>query len=83
MAAIAAKDVRSREDFVRFARQLAQSVPSLDPQTSNRDLGDYLEALSGWVNDMDGYFLNKGQPMPKEPTWSLLAQILEAAMIYE
>lgn len=83
MAAIAAKDVRTRADFVQFARQLAQSVPSLDPETSNRDLGDYLEALSGWVNDMEGYFLNQRQPMPEQATWSLFAQILEAAVIYE
>lgn len=83
MAVMTADKVRTREDFVAFTRQLAEFVPSLEEGTSNTDLERYLGALSAWTNDMETYFVNKGEAVPDQPSWSLFARILQAAVIYE
>lgn len=55
-----------------------------NPQAwENADLGRFLEAFEAWVRDMDGYFENRGEQTPAEPSWSLLATILSAARSYE
>jgi hypothetical protein len=82
MAVMAAIDVRSREDFVRFARELSEAVRSGDAASTNLELPRYLEAISAWTNDMPGYFANERQPVPA-PSWTLFAMMLEAAVTYE
>lgn len=42
-----------------------------------------LEALAAWAEDMDGYYLGKGEEMPQQPTWQTLADMLRAATMYE
>ncbi len=82
MAVMSATDVRSREDFVRFARALSQAAQSGDAASTNLELPRFLEAVSAWANDMPGYFANEGKSVP-EPSWALFAIILEAAVTYE
>jgi hypothetical protein len=43
----------------------------------------YLEAMQSWVEDMDGYYLNKGLQLPEKVDWKIFATILVAAKIYE
>ena len=50
------------------------------------DDGPMLEgwlSLAAWAEDMDGYYLNAGGPVPEQPTWKTLADMLLAARIYE
>ncbi|WP_442857041.1 DUF7660 family protein [Arthrobacter sp. YN] len=55
-----------------------------DPEGwENADLESFLEAMSAWTRDMDGYFMNRGEPVPDVPSWQLFAQMLLAAKIYE
>ena len=82
MASMSAIDVRSREDFVRFARELSLAAPSGNAGSTHLELPRFLEAVSGWANDMPGYFANEGRSVP-EPSWGLFAMILEAAVTYE
>ena len=49
----------------------------------NQDIKSFLEAMAGWVEDMDGYYLNKGEKPPVTPTWKTFAEMLRAATIYE
>ena len=49
----------------------------------NKDLESFLDALGAWVNDMDGYFKNKGEECPTKPDWKHFAMCLTAARIYE
>jgi hypothetical protein len=35
------------------------------------------------VHDEEGYFINRGETPPADPTWRLLGQILCAAAKYE
>lgn len=75
--------VRSREDFIRFAEALAKECRENGTKWENIDLPSYLGAVSGWTADMDGAFINKGEPVPREPSWQLFARILKAACYYE
>ena len=75
-------ETKSREDFVRVVRSLSLAARNGDPAATNLDVPRYLEAVSAWTNDMPGWFAKEGQPVP-EPSWSLFATILEAALVYE
>jgi hypothetical protein len=73
----------SREDFVQFARGLAEQFRLRPEEWENRDPASYLEAMAAWVEDMDGYYQNRGETVPSQPTWNTLRDILEAAKVYE
>jgi len=75
--------IQTRKDFVAFVRALLKDLSDHPERWENNDLQSFLDALSAWVEDMDGYYLNRGEPMPKEPSWRVLAQMLLAAKIYE
>ena len=75
--------VRSRDDFVVFVRALAAFRARRPDEWENPDLPRYLDALARWVEDMDGYYAGRGQPVPKQPSWRVLADILIAAAMYE
>ena len=49
----------------------------------NAALDDYLEALSAWIADSPGYFANRGEEPPEQPSWSLVAMMLAAARSHE
>ena len=75
--------INTREDFVAFVRSLALSIKA-DPGTwDNLDLESFLDALAAWVEDMDGYFENRGESCPQSPSWKLAGQMLCAARVYE
>ena len=73
----------SRQDLADFIDQFRDSLRR-DPESwENNDLDSFLEALSAWTRDMDGYFTNRGEPVPDVPSWRLIAQMLLAARVYE
>lgn len=78
-----AKAIRSRGDFTEFLRHLIIDLESNREGWENATLEEYLEAFSGWVDDMDGYYLNVGKPTPKELDWNLLGKMFLAARTYE
>lgn len=75
--------VRCRDDFVRFIQDLARSIEEKPEDWTNADLVSFLNALAAWVADMDGYYRNLGQPVPDQPNWQTLGQMLLAARVYE
>ena len=55
-----------------------------NPSTwENTNLESFLEALGSWVEDMDGYYINQGKPVPTQPDWKIAADMLMAATMYE
>ena len=75
--------IRSREDFVAFVRALSKDLRDNPTSWENSNLERYLEALGAWVEDMDGYYLNQGKPVPQQPDWKVAADMLMAAKMYE
>ena len=75
--------INTREDLARFVLDLSEDYRKDPKSWENRDLTSFLTALSGWIMDMDGYFINQNQPVPEAPSWKTLAQMLAAAKQYE
>jgi len=78
-----ADEVRSREDLVRFLTELSGEVRAGRVTVANATTADLLESASGWVEDMDGYFLHRGEEVPSAPSWQLIAMIFDASLVYE
>lgn len=78
-----AKMVTSRDEFVQFAKALRGDLSLHPEEWQNRTLDDFLEALSAWVQDMDGYYINNQLPEPKSLDWKILAEMMLAAKYYE
>ena len=68
--------IKSREDFIEFMRIYTSSA--LDSSVSS-----YLEALTAWAYDMDGYYNNIGKAVPTDINWDFIATLLYAGSIYE
>ncbi len=75
--------VKSREDLIKFINQLRMDLQTNKDEWENITLEDFLEAMEAWINDMDGYYLNSDQPVPKQPSWKTIADILYASSMYE
>jgi len=75
--------IRSREDFVGFAKALSKDLHDNPESWENATLERFLEALGAWVEDMDGYYINQGKPVPLQPDWKVIGDILMAAKMYE
>jgi hypothetical protein len=75
--------IQSREDLVRFIHALRQDFLDNPDTWENDTLQRCLDALAAWINDMDGYFQNRDEPIPSQPSWQLIGQMLIAASMYE
>lgn len=77
------ESVKSREDLIKFINHLRMDLKTNNDEWENITLGDYLEAMEAWITVMDGVYLNQNQPMPKQPSWKTIADILYASGFYE
>jgi hypothetical protein len=75
--------IRSRKDFVVFVRALRQDLLDNPQSWENSTPEPFLEAIGGWVEDMDGYYVSQQRPVPQEPDWKLVGDMLMAARVYE
>ncbi|MBR5371003.1 MAG: hypothetical protein IK130_02195 [Oscillospiraceae bacterium] len=68
--------IQSKADFLEFMQQFLKTAE--DPAVR-----DYLEALTAWAADSDGYYQNAGKPIPENINWDFIAALLYAGSIYE
>ena len=73
----------TRQEFEAFLQELAHSVRTEPASWTNSSLDQFLESVSGWLTDMDGYFHNRGEAVPTEPSWQLFGRMLLAGRTYE
>ena len=78
-----AKSVSSRADFVRFVDYLNADYRERHEEWENDNLESFLGGLSGFANDMGGFYKNMGEAIDIEViTWRMAAQMLLAAKVY-
>ena len=77
------KKTETKEDFIFFVQLLAKDFVNNNNQWKNDDIYSYLEAISGWTMDIEGYYKNKGEDFNEEFNWRIMAEILYAAKMYE
>jgi hypothetical protein len=75
--------VETREDLIAFLSALRHDLTTNEARWENPTLESYLEALQAVLTDWQGRFVNRGEPVPEQPTWRLLAELLGAASMYE
>ncbi|RTQ50133.1 hypothetical protein EJV47_10885 [Hymenobacter gummosus] len=78
-----ADEVNSKQDFLLFLAELQRDLLTNPEDWENHTLPAFLDAMSRWVADMEGYYRNTGQEIPRQVSWRVFANIIQAASIYE
>jgi hypothetical protein len=74
----------SREDLLQVITQMRDDLTGVGAhEWENPNLERFLEALQGFLADLDGYYAKRGQQSPAQPDWGLFATALVAATGYE
>jgi len=77
------KKIQTRQDFISFLRALRKDYAENLSSWENRDIETFLGAMASWVEDMDGFYINQGLPIPEKPDWKVFADILMEGKLYE
>ncbi len=77
------ENVKTRKDLSEFVSALLKDLENNNTEWENASLDDFLEAMSGWIEDMDGYYKNQGKPFSEDQPWKIFAEILYASKVYE
>ncbi|MBK0404966.1 hypothetical protein I5M27_18420 [Adhaeribacter sp. BT258] len=77
-------EVKDRQTFSEFAKLLLEDFEKNKENWENKNLGDFLEALQRYSEDVDGYYKNVHPELDANvPTWRVFADILCGATMYE
>ncbi len=76
--------VKDRQDFIKFLQLLHQDFINNPESWENQNLGDFLEALTAYAKDVQGYYDNMKLGIDADkPNWQTFSDILYGATIYE
>jgi len=73
-----------RNSFIKYLDLLIQDFKDNPENWENRNLVDFLEAMSSYTADIQGFYDNTNQKVDaNKPSWQLFADILKGATMYE
>jgi hypothetical protein len=76
--------VNDRQSFIKFIDLLRQDFIDNSQNWENKKLDTFLEAISSYATDIQGYYDNTKQNVnADEPNWQTFADIFMGAKIYE
>lgn len=76
--------VTDRQSFIKFLDLLRKDLMNNPDDWENKTLPDFLEALSAYANDIQGYYNNTKQNIDaNKPEWKTFADIFHGAKYYE
>lgn len=76
--------VTDRETFVKFITQLRKDLLENPDKWENKTLADFLEAISSYTEDIQGYYDNTNQDIDADKAnWETFSDIFKGARIYE
>lgn len=76
--------VTDRKSFIEFLNLLRQDLLKDPSNWENNNLDSFLNALSAYTNDIQGYYDNMGMPVKADnPSWQVFADIFKGATMYE
>ena len=78
-----ANNISTKEELSDFVIVLAQDFVDNQSDWENQDLLAFLEAVSAWIKDMDGFYARQDREFPQNIPWKVFADILLAAKNYE
>ncbi len=76
--------VTDRQSFIKFIALLRDDLLKNPDNWENRNLDDFLEAMTRYTEDIQGYFDNTNQNVNANlPSWQTFAEIFKGSTIYE
>ena len=76
--------VADRQTFIKFLDLLRKDLLDNPESWENKTLLDFLEALSAYTEDIQGYYdIMKLNVNADKPDWSIFADIFKGAKVYE
>ncbi len=76
--------VTDRQTFIRFLEALHQDFLDNRQAWENKTLEDFLEALTRYTKDIQGFYDNTKQNInADQASWKVFADVLQGAKIYE
>ena len=76
-------NINSKQDFISFINILLNDNKDNSDEWENKDIQSYLESISSWVEDMEGYFENMKLDIPTDIDWKFIATLFYVGKIYE
>lgn len=77
-------EVVDRQSFIKFLSLLRENYQLNKTEWENIDLDSFLEAMTRYSEDIQGYYDNTNQKVDADtPSWKVFADILQGAKIYE
>lgn len=74
----------TKKEFIQFIENLRLDFIQNKEQWENKTIEDYLEALSRYTEDINGYYKNTNQDIDlKEIDWKVFSDILKGSSMYE
>lgn len=77
------ENVKSKQDFISFINRLCNDNQINNDEWENKDILSYLEGVSSWVEDMDGYYKYMKLDVPTNIDWRFIATLFYVGKIYE
>lgn len=75
--------VETKGELIKLISSLASNARNNPCQWENNDLPSFLQAMTSWMEDMDGFYENMNKPCLDNACWGVFADILMAARLYE
>jgi hypothetical protein len=76
--------VTDRQSFSKFIELLREDLLNNSDSWENKNLDDFLEAMSRVTEDAQGYYDNTKQNVnADQPTWQIFADIFKGSTMYE
>ncbi len=74
----------TKQQFIEFIENLRTDFIQNKEQWENKTIEDYLEAISRYTEDIDGYYKNINQHIDLEKVdWKIFSDILKGSSVYE
>ena len=78
------QQVTDRQSFIKFLESLHQDFIDNGQEWESKTLDGFLEALSRYTVDIQGYYDNTNQNINADnASWQVFADIIKGAKIYE
>ncbi len=74
------KTIKSKEDFITFLKELENDCLSNSSEWENTTINEYLNSISGWLEDV---LVDESKINWEQPQWSTIALLFYMGKIYE